>query len=122
MLRFLASGAFNTALTYVLYLLALRYLSPQMAYTVVYVLGIGLAYVLNRNFVFRAHAGWRSVVAMPLIYLLQYGLSLLIVTLWVRAGLPAYLAPLPAIIVCMPIVYLLTRLSFLKGAAAPADQ
>lgn len=113
-LRFLASGAFNTLLTYLLYLGALAFMSPGVAYTLVYALGIALAYALNRAFVFRSHAGWRSAVAMPLIYLLQYLLSLGIITVWVRLGLPAALAPLPAIALSMPVTYLLTRASFVR--------
>ena len=113
--RFLASGAFNTLLTYGLYLVALRFTSPGVAYTLVYALGIALAYALNRAFVFRAHTGWRSALAMPLIYLVQYVLSLAIVTLWVRLGLSATLAPLPAIVLCMPVTYLLSRVSFVRG-------
>lgn len=113
--RFLASGAFNTMLTYGLYLIALRFTSPGIAYTLVYAVGIALAYALNRSFVFRSHAGWRSALAMPLIYLLQFLLSLGVVTLWVRLGLPATLAPLPAIVLCMPLTYLLSRASFVRG-------
>jgi putative flippase GtrA len=113
-LRFLASGAFNTLLTYALYLVALRFMRPGLAYTLVYVIGIALAYVLNRGFVFRSHAGWRSAAAMPAIYLLQYLLSLGVITLWVWLELPAGLAPLPAIVLCMPVTYLLTRASFTR--------
>ena len=113
-LRFLASGAFNTLLTYALYLLALRFMAPGLAYTLVYMLGIALAYVLNRGFVFRGHAGWRSALAMPAIYLVQYLLSLGVISLWVWMGLPAGLAPLPAIALCMPVTYVLTKRSFVR--------
>jgi putative flippase GtrA len=113
-MRFFASGAFNTAITYTLYLFALRFWSPQVAYTLVYLVGIALAYALNRSFVFRSHAGWRSALAMPLIYLVQYGVSLAIVSLWVWVGLPAFLAPLPAIVLCLPLVYFMSRFSFMR--------
>lgn len=114
-LRFLMSGAFNTAVTYALYLVALRYWEPKTAYTLVYAAGICLAYVLNRAFVFRGHAGWRSVAATPLIYLVQYLFSLAVIQVWVMAGLPAWLAPLPAILLSIPLTYFLTRLSFMRS-------
>lgn len=110
--RFLVSGAFNTALTYGLYLLLLRFWPPTLAYTVMYASGIVLAYVLNRSFVFRSHAGWRSAIATPLIYLVQYLVSIVLVKAWVAAGLPAYLAPVPAILVSLPLTFVLTRMSF----------
>jgi putative flippase GtrA len=114
-LRFLLSGAFNTAVTYAGYLVALRYFDPRVAFTLVYAAGIALAYFLNRVFVFRAHAGWRSVAAMPLIYLLQYLFSLAVVHFCITLGAPAWLAPLPAIALSVPLVYLLTRYSFSRG-------
>ena len=113
--RFLLSGAFNTALTYGLYLLALRFWQPAVAYTLVYAIGICLAYLLNRMFVFRAHAGWRSVAATPLIYLVQYLFSLAVIQLWTLAGFPPSLAPLPAILLSIPLTYLLTRRSFSRN-------
>jgi putative flippase GtrA len=113
-LRFLVSGAFNTGVTYALYLVALRYWQPAVAYTIVYAAGICLAYVLNRKFVFREHAGWRSVAATPLIYLVQYLFSLAVIQVWLMAGLPASLAPLPAILLSIPLTYVLTRLSFTR--------
>lgn len=113
-LRFLASGAFNTLLTYGLYLLLLRPLGANWSYTAAYVVGILLAYLLNRVFVFRAHAGWKSVAATFLIYIVQYGLSMTVVNLWGHAGLPAELAPLPVIAMSLPLTYVLSRLSFLR--------
>lgn len=113
--RFLVSGAFNTLLTYALYLLLLAPLGHRWAYTAVFAAGIALAYGLNRVFVFRAHAGWRSALAMPLIYGLQYALGLAVVALWVEwLGWPAVVAPLAAIALTLPVTYGLSRLAFLK--------
>jgi putative flippase GtrA len=111
--RFLASGAANTAITYLLYLIALAFLSPVVAYSLVYAIGIVLAYVLNRAFVFRSHSGWKSALATPLIYLLQYGISVVVINLWVGMGWRSELAPLPAIVLSLPVTYLLSRLTFL---------
>lgn len=113
--RFLLSGAANTLATYLLYLLLLDALGHRLAYSAAFVTGIGLAYGLNRVFVFESHAGWRSVVAMPLIYLLQYGLGLAIVEAWVAwLQWPRPLAPLAAIVATLPLTYLFTRAAFLR--------
>ncbi|HEY1230425.1 MAG TPA: GtrA family protein [Ramlibacter sp.] len=120
--RFLASGAVNTLLTYVLYLFLLPWLGAVWSYTLAYVAGIVLAYVLNRAFVFRAHAGWKSVAAMPLIYMAQYGMSIAVVSLSVRAGLRPEYAPLPAIALSLPVTYLLSRLAFRRRATDGATQ
>jgi len=113
--RFMVSGAANTLVTYLLYLLLLAVLGHRMAYSVAFASGIVLAYCFGRGFVFKTHAGWRSVLSMPLIYLLQFGVGLLIVELWVAFwDLPAALAPLAAIAVTLPCTYILSRWAFAR--------
>lgn len=111
--RFLLSGAFNTLSTYALYLLVLGTLGPRWSYAAAFATGVILAYVLNRVFVFKTHAGWRSVFAMPLIYALQFGLGLAAVAVWTAwLRWPATLAPIGAIAVTLPCTYLLSRYFF----------
>ena len=111
--RFLMSGAFNTAATYALYLLLLQVLSYRWSYTLAYASGIALAYTLNRLFVFRSHRGARSVIMLPLIYAGQYLFGLLIVWIWVDViHLPAALAPLAALAVTIPFTYIFSRYAF----------
>ena len=112
--RFLLSGAFNTLLTYVLYLSILRTLGHRWSYAVAFATGILLAYVLNRTFVFKTHAGRRTLLAMPLIYTVQFGLGLTAVEVWTAwLHWPATLAPLGAIAVTLPCTYLLSRYFFI---------
>lgn len=113
--RFLISGAFNTLVTYLLYLLLLDLLGHRIAYAAAFAAGVALAYFLGRGFVFRTHAGWRTALLTPLIYLLQFGLGLAIVESWVTLlHLPAGLAPLAAVAVTIPAVYLLSAWAFTK--------
>lgn len=120
--RFLLSGAFNTAVTYVFYLGLLLVLPYRVSYTISYVAGIVLAYELNRAYVFRARRSATSMAATPLIYLLQYLLGLGIVTLAVgRFGLDARLGPLVAIVCTIPVTFVLTRWVFRRGAANPSS-
>lgn len=113
--RFLMSGGFNTALTYGMYLALLGVLSYQISYTISYVTGIVLAYVLNRFFVFKSHQGLRSAVLMPFIYLVQYLLSLVILWIWVeKFEFDSRLAPLAAIVLTLPVTFLLSKFAFAK--------
>jgi putative flippase GtrA len=113
--RFLMSGGFNTALTYGMYLGLLTFLPYQLSYTVSYLTGIVLAYVLNRFFVFKSHNGVRSALMMPVIYLMQYLLSLVVLWLWVeKLQLDSRLAPLAAIALTLPVTFVLSRLAFKK--------
>jgi len=113
--KFLISGGFNTAITYGVYLLLLSYIPYSISYTISYLFGILIAYVLNRYFVFNSHRGLKSAVLLPLIYLLQYGLNLLILWYWVeKLGFEVRLAPIATIIVTIPLTYALSKLVFLK--------
>jgi putative flippase GtrA len=108
-IRFLLSGGLNTAATYLLYLLLLYFLPYSISYTVSFIAGIVIAYFLNRLFVFRNSAGWRTVTLFPLVYLIQYLAGLGIVLIWVEVfGWSAFFAPLAAIIFTIPLTFILS--------------
>lgn len=111
--RFLVSGGFNTALTYLLYLVLFRFLSYSISYTIAFAAGIIIAYTLNRYFVFRSHRGVKTVALFPLVYLVQYLAGLGIVSLWVEVfGWNAVFAPIAAIALTVPLTFILSRLVF----------
>jgi putative flippase GtrA len=80
-LRFLCVGAFNTIFGYALFCALLLVLPYRAAYTVGYVIGICISYLLNCYFVFRSEPTWSGAMRFPLVYLVQYllGLGLLAV-------------------------------------------
>lgn len=113
--RFLLSGGFNTAATYALYLALLTVLSYQASYTIAFVTGIVLAYFLNRLFVFRSHRGIQSILWMPMVYLGQYLIGILVLWVWVEhLQLNEKGAPLVAILITLPLNYLVSRFAFTK--------
>ncbi len=104
--RFLLSGGLNTAATYALYLLLLRFVSYSTSYTIAYITGIVLSYFLNRSFVFRANCRLSTVALFPLVYLVQYLAGLAIVSLWTGIlGWNALYAPIPAILLTVPLTF-----------------
>jgi putative flippase GtrA len=108
--RFLAAGTLNTALTYVAYLLLLKVSPYRAAFTLSFMLGIVISYVLSTRFVFRRPATRRSMLRFPLICVAQYLLGLLLVSLCVSwLGMPTWMAPLAALVLTIPLTYLLTR-------------
>lgn len=108
--RFLAAGALNTALTYGLFVLIEPRLGYLPAYTLVYVGGIMLSYLLNTRFVFRTAPSWRTAMAFPLVYAAQYlwGVALLygLVDLLGWSGRIAMLAVIGSSVL---LTYALTR-------------
>lgn len=121
-LRFLVSGGVNTAVTYVVYLLLLRVIDYRIAYTAAYVAGILLAYALNRVFVFRTHRGLSSMLLFPLVYVMQYLVSLAAVWIWVDwLELAKALAPLMAIVITVPLTYFFSKLIFVRKERSKDD-
>ena len=112
-LRFILAGGLNTAVTLVLYVTLLAFLPHPVAYTLTFVVGVVLSYLLNRSFVFRSVGGVTTMLLFPMVYVVQYLVGLLVVLVWVDLlGLPAALASIAAVIVTLPITYGLLRWVF----------
>jgi putative flippase GtrA len=119
-LRFLVAGAATTVVTLGLYVLLLDILAYALAYTVAFVSGILIAYLLNSVFVFRTATSMRTFALFPLIYLVQYLVGLTVTAIWVDLlGLPPEVAALAAIVVTLPITYLLTRSLLTRRRSLP---
>jgi putative flippase GtrA len=111
--RFLISGVLNTGITYLLYLWFLQLFSYRAAYTGAFVLGILISYCLNALFVFRVRIAVRSLIRFPLIYLFQYLLGMLLVVALIEyAGFAPWAAPLFAILITVPLTYVLSKSIF----------
>jgi putative flippase GtrA len=109
------AGAANALATYLLYLALLPFIGYKLAYTVSYVVGIALAYLMNSAFVFRVPMSVRSAARFPLVYVFQYVAGLALVTAQVELlSIPAWLAPWIATAILVPASFVLTR--FVLGA------
>ena len=109
-LRFLLFGAFNTALTYLLYCALVFVIHPQVAYALVFALGIGLAWVGNSKFVFRQPMTRKIAAVYPFIYLAQYLLTAALIhasTAWLMLGPRVALAL--AIAITTPLSFVWNR-------------
>jgi len=103
-------GALNTGLSYLAYLVLLQWISYRWAYSLSYVAGIFLSFVLNSRFVFRVPLCWRNLVRYPVVYVVQYllGYGVLYVAVGL-AGLDSRLGPAVVLAVTVPVSFLLSR-------------
>jgi putative flippase GtrA len=121
--RFLVAGAATTIATLGLSLVLLIFLPYALAYTAAFVTGIVMAYLLNSMFVFRAATRLRTLALFPLVYLVQYLVGLAVVAIWIDVfRLPPEVAALAAVVVTLPITYLLTRSLFMWRRSASDGQ
>lgn len=107
---FLMGGLLNTALTYGIYLLLGLFLDYQVAYIFAYVCGIGFSYLFNSQIVFQVKRTWVGFIIYPLVYLIQYVLSALILHFLVeRLSISKELAPLLIVVLLTPVTYVLSK-------------
>ncbi len=111
--RFLFSGTLNTGLSYLFYLALLQFLTYRSAYTIAFVFGILISYFLNAVFVFKVGISLKSLLRFPLVYLAQYVLGIVLVIILVEyASVAHWLAPVLAILITVPLTFILARTVF----------
>lgn len=125
MLRFLVGGGLNTAVTYGVYLALHLWLSYQLAFLIAYAAGIVFSYFFNSTVVFRRRMSWSGMLVFPLVYVVQYAISAVVLRGIVEyMNVPAWIAPLAVSVLLLPLTYVLTRLVVNRfnpaGAGAPA--
>jgi putative flippase GtrA len=108
--RFIVAGAINTGISYAVYLVLLVLLPYLAAYTISYVVGIVISYLLLTRFVFRARRRLATAVRFPLVYVAQYLIGSAVIVLLVEAmGVRASIAAIVAIVVSIPVTFSLSR-------------
>jgi putative flippase GtrA len=108
--RFLALGIANTLSTYAIYCGLVSLVPAQVAYAIVYSLGIALAYAGNVWWVFRVRPRLATAAIYPVLYLLQYSLTAGLLEVLTRYGsLGERLALAIAIVMVTPFSFFLSR-------------
>lgn len=110
--RFLVAGGVNTAATFALYAVLLRFVPYLVAYSVSYAVGILLSYALAVGFVFRKRASLVSFLRYPLVYVLQYLVGAGVLWTCVEGlGWRAEWGMVASVIVSVPVTFLAGRLA-----------
>jgi putative flippase GtrA len=112
-IRFLIVGCINTGITYILFFLISPVLGYKIAYTGVFIVGIGISYFLNSKIVFKVAPRLKSTLLYPGVYLAQYiwGIAVLMILVdhW---GWDRNIALLVVIGSSIPLTFLLSRKVF----------
>lgn len=107
--RFLVGGAANTAVTSGLFVALSWSMSPSVAYSMAYLFGVVLAYVINTTFVFRARVSIGSALRFPSAYVVSYLVGLSLMALLTGAGIDSRLAILAVMAVNVPVTFVMIR-------------
>lgn len=110
-LRFIVGGVVNTAFTYGMYLMLNSLLGYNFAYLIAYGMGVVFAYWFNSVVVFRVPLTWNGLFSYPLVYVVQYVVSALLLGFLVEnIGVGESFAPLMVTIGMVPVTYVMTGL------------
>ena len=100
----------TTVFSYAIYIFLLLMLPYMPAYVISYATGIVFSYFINTHFVFRQRFSWKSFFQFPLVYAAQLVINLFVLWLAVdRFDMKQELAPLIAIVISIPVTYLMSR-------------
>lgn len=114
--KFLLAGGTNTAITYGLYLLLNLVMPYAWAYSMAYVVGVSISYVLQAKWVFHVELSWKNFMAFPLVYVVQWLIGLLLLAFLVeRFSLHENIAPLVVIVLTLPVTFLMSRFIVRRG-------
>jgi putative flippase GtrA len=113
--RFLLSGVLNTSVTYMLYLFLLHIMRYNIAYTIVFLVGIVFSYFLNSFFVFKVRLTFLKMLIFPLVYFGQYLLGLVILHISIHVlYLSSQVGGVLVIVLLVPVTYSMNRFVFIK--------
>ena len=110
--RFLVGGGLNTALTYAAFLLLELVLPAVTAYTIVYILGIFISYILNIYYVFKVKSTFPKALKFPIVYLVQYLFGVTILSALLDYGVDSRIAMIGVVIITIPVTFLISRAIF----------
>lgn len=109
-IRFIIGGGLNTAVAYISYLALSHFLNYQLSFMIAYIIGIVFSYFFNVKTVFRATPSLKGFLTYPLVYVVQYAISALVLGIFVeKFGFSKILSPLLVSIITLPLTYLLSK-------------
>lgn len=109
-LRFAVGGALNTGLSYAVYMLLCKFFSYQLAYAAAYIIGIIFGYLFNSRFVFNVAWSWKGFWSYPIVYLLQYVGSAMLLGIFIEhLAVSKMIAPVMVSVVMVPVTYILSH-------------
>lgn len=111
--RFGIVGGVATLIQYGVYLLMLYAVSPTLSNTIGYAVSFLFNFVASTRYTFKVKTNARHGAGFALSHLINYGLQIAMLHLFMALGFSEKLAPVPMFCVCVPINFLLVRF-FLK--------
>ncbi|MCM1337816.1 MAG: GtrA family protein [Candidatus Amulumruptor caecigallinarius] len=108
-IRFGITGTTATVVLYGTYLLLLQRFDPSLSYSVAFAVGVCVNYVMTTSFTFRVKRSVRNGIGFIFCNVINYAVSMTLLRLFLAAGTPEAVAPVPTILLATISNYLITR-------------
>jgi len=109
-IKFIIVGGLNTGAAYLFYLFFLIFSPYILAYSLSFILSTFISYFLYTYWVFKRSWSWKKLIQFPFVYLVQYFVGLLFLSLLIEYfTINDKLAPILVMILLVPLTYFLTK-------------
>ncbi len=119
--RFAVVGVISTAIHYGIYLLAMKWIPVNIAYTLGYILSFIGNFCLTSYWTFHTAPSWKRLGGMMGAHGINYLLHIFFLNFFIWLGIPPRWAPVPVYAIVVPINFLLVRFVFKHGKKKPTD-
>ena len=113
-LRFAIVGVVATGIHYGVYLLLLRWLKVNVAYSFGYVISLCCNLLMTSFFTFREKITWKRTLGFLASHGVNYALHIVFLNLFLYLGVAERWAPIPVYCIVIPINFVLVRTAFKK--------
>lgn len=113
-IRFVIVGVINTVNYYIMYLLLLNIAPYMVSHITAFLWSFICSYYLNCYFVYHVKPKISTFLKFPLTQVINMGLQTLLLMLFVRIGINEQLAPFPALLITVPITYVIAKYIFVE--------
>lgn len=112
--RYLVAGAFNTGVTWLMFVALSQWLNYLLAYGIVFVVGVVLSFFLQSLWVFRSKLECSALLRFKAAYLINLAVGLLLLKLLVsNTPLSPAIAAIVVVALQVPLGFALSRISLL---------
>ncbi|OHD38166.1 MAG: hypothetical protein A2015_15020 [Spirochaetes bacterium GWF1_31_7] len=110
-MKFVLAGILNTSFTYGIYYLLIFIIDYRLSYIISFLSGIILSFILHAKMVFKVKIDLYKIIMYPLVYLTQFSISFIFITLFVENGIVnKKIAPLLVLLITIPITFVISKL------------
>lgn len=111
-IRFALVGILATALHYGLYYLLQKLINVNIAYATGYLLSFIVNFYLTAYFTFGTRPSWKKAIGFSGAHLVNFLIHMLLLNLFLWAGISQTWAPLPVFAIAIPVNFILIRFVF----------